>query len=295
MSLTAQQLEMRRHGIGGSEIAAVLGLSKFRGPWDVWLSKRHGVDQAANVDMERGTFLEPALIQWYLARTLKKAAMSAGTVKHARNAIALCTPDLMALDAGGIGRLVSIKAPRGGWDWGPEGTDEVPEEYLVQQQWEHAICASFMPVGSLDSTMDLAALVDGQLRIYPVEADLEVQGWLLESATEWWRRHIIEGVEPELDDGSGARAWLRRKYRGKGGTVRQATPQEMALLLALRDAKERVVDAEKQLETATRNIEDAIGEDAGVEADGIGRVTWKRDKNDVRVMRMKWPKERTQQ
>ena len=36
----AEWLNWRRTGLGGSDIAAVLGLSKWRTPWDVWADKK---------------------------------------------------------------------------------------------------------------------------------------------------------------------------------------------------------------------------------------------------------------
>ena len=37
--------------------------------------------------------------------------------------------------------------------------------------------------------MDLAALVNGELRVYPFTADAELQGWMLDDAEAWWKRH----------------------------------------------------------------------------------------------------------
>ncbi len=39
MTLTPQQHQARARGLGGSDIAAVLGLSRYRTPYEVWLEK----------------------------------------------------------------------------------------------------------------------------------------------------------------------------------------------------------------------------------------------------------------
>ena len=53
-----------------------------------------------------------------------------------------------------------------------------------------------MPAGALDAQMDLAALVNGELRVYPFTADAELQGWMLDDAEARWKRHITDGIEP---------------------------------------------------------------------------------------------------
>lgn len=39
MSLTAENIENRKKGIGASECAIVLGLCKYKSPYELWLEK----------------------------------------------------------------------------------------------------------------------------------------------------------------------------------------------------------------------------------------------------------------
>lgn len=47
MALTAEQLAHRANGIGGSELAAIMGISPFSGPYEIWNLKVNGVDDFA--------------------------------------------------------------------------------------------------------------------------------------------------------------------------------------------------------------------------------------------------------
>ena len=141
MSLTDAQRAIRKTGLGGSEIAAVLGLATrttedgaVRTGFDVWLSKTQGFESISTVDAERGIYLEPSVVEWYLARTGFARGMTLGTVRHKTRPVALCTPDALALKPDGVARLVSVKCPRHAHDWGEEGTDDVPQDYLLQLQ-----------------------------------------------------------------------------------------------------------------------------------------------------------------
>ena len=122
--------------------------------------------------------------------------MTLGTVRHATRPVALCTPDLLAIRPDNVGRLTSVKCPRHGWDWGPVRLRRRAAGLRAATSVEHAICSSFMPAGALDAQMDLAALVNGELRVYPFTADAELQGWMLDDAEAWWKRHITDGIEP---------------------------------------------------------------------------------------------------
>ena len=59
MNNRTEWLKERQQGIGGSEVAAVLGLSKWSTPFDVWLEKTSPIENAPpNLAMQLGTFLE---------------------------------------------------------------------------------------------------------------------------------------------------------------------------------------------------------------------------------------------
>lgn len=295
MSLTDAQRALRRTGIGGSEIAAVLGVATRKTEdgspktaFDTWFAKVHPMEQLNTVDAERGIYLEPGIGDWYLSRTGRARGMAPGTVRHATESVALCTPDLLALDEKGRARLVSIKAPRHSFEWGPDGSSDVPIDYVLQLQWEHLVCSSFMPAGALDDGLDLAAFVGGELRTYHFRADLEMQAWMLEGAKAWWAAYCGPiPTPPPLDDSAGARVWLKQRFPASKGEVRPASPHEEVLLLALREAEAAQKATEGVYDTARRRVEEAIGNDAGLES-SIGVVTWKSDAKNARRFLRHW-------
>lgn len=66
----AAWLEQRRTGIGGSDVAAVLGLSAFRTPTDVYLDKiGEGKPQEVSESMHFGTILEDVVADEFARRT----------------------------------------------------------------------------------------------------------------------------------------------------------------------------------------------------------------------------------
>ena len=64
--MDSELFELRRSGVGGSDVSAILGMNPWRGPFDVWLEKTGAVDQfGENPAMMRGRLFEPAIANWY--------------------------------------------------------------------------------------------------------------------------------------------------------------------------------------------------------------------------------------
>ncbi len=285
--LTPEQLEARRSGIGGSEIATILGLNPFSGPLDVYLSKVEGLDAVSNADMERGNFLEDGVAAWYAHREGVKLN-EPGAIIHATSKVARCTPDGLAfvnIHDNAV-RLVSIKCPRrAGEVWGETGGRQVPEYAALQLQWEDMCCRSRGL--SLLPESHLVALVEGDLRVYPVERDTELQDWLLEIGERWWARHVVAKVPPPLDGSDTAKEWLRRRFPRDTQPARAATLAEDLMLLDLKAAEDELALAEKDYDVARQRVEEAIADAGGIYSPA-GKVTWRTNKLGKRSFKPQW-------
>lgn len=289
MSLTPEQIEFRRDAIGGSEIAAVVGEHAFLSSFDLYAIKTGAYVVPQNDDMQRGTFLEPGVLAWYLERTGSAQSVGTGSVRHSTFSRAIATPDALVFPGFSTEsprRLLEIKCPRGSDGWGPDGSDEIPPGYLLQVQWTHAVLSSLVPV---DSEIHVAALIWGDLRIYKIQADPELQSYLFLAAQNWWTTHIDGKTPPELDGGPGAHSWLKSKFK-QTKQLREATAREELLMLGLRDAEAQAAEAEEQLATAKQLVCASIGEAEGITGP-VGSVTWRENKNGVRAVRTKWSEE----
>ena len=91
MSLTPEQLEVRKRSLGSTDSAAVLGLyhpemahlSKMKNATDVWLRLVHNIDLPRNDAMGRGIRVEPLLRDLY-RQTVGPVADPPGTLRHTR-------------------------------------------------------------------------------------------------------------------------------------------------------------------------------------------------------------------
>lgn len=281
--LTDEQRAMRPTFIGGSEIAAVNGLDPYRTRLDVYLSKVEGYEEPDNAAMERGRFFEPGVAAWYSHRT-GRVVLPCSTVRHPAVAFLGCTPDRIGMLDGHRPRDLSIKVP-GPYvreQWGDAGTDEVPVAYAVQVQWELLILVA---LEMSEPIADLAAPVDGDLRIYTLAADPELQGMLVEGAERFWRDHVEPKKPPPLDHTPSSARWLARRFQRDTQPLRNATLEDEVLAAELQEALATAAEATDRAMLLEHRVRERIGEASGIE--GLGwRITWKANKHGVRSFRL---------
>lgn len=183
-------------------IAAAVGLSRYRTPLDAYLDVRHEAPEfEVNENMKRGTYLEDGIRRWSADRLSTTWDVPDMPIVHPGNAWFTYSPD--GLEVGGK-RLLEVKAPGkfAAEEWGEDGTDHVPLEYLLQGAWGLAITGRDEAV--------FAAPIGGELRIYRHVRDLELEGKLIAKATAFINEHVIPGIPPPAVYGDDAT--LRRMY-----------------------------------------------------------------------------------
>jgi putative phage-type endonuclease len=182
--LTEQQIELRKKGIGGSEAAAVLGLSPYTTPLQVYLQKRGEIDVPQNEAMLWGSLKEPIIRQQYAERT-GRVVRTPEMLFHKQYPFILGNVDGVTDD----GRLVEIKTARMPDGWGESGSDEIPQPYFIQVQ--HYLAVTELPVA------DVAVLIgSADFRMYEIEADKEMQDLIIEGEVKFWE-NFLKQIPPE--------------------------------------------------------------------------------------------------
>lgn len=200
-------LERRRTGIGGSDIAAVLGISTFNTSYEIYLSKVEGYnkDLSDNFDVQLGILLEDAVAKLY-SKEKEKELFSTGQFKHKKYPYLIANPDRLIV---GEKKGLEIKTTKFADRklWGISGSRIIPENYYMQ-------VAHNMLVLDYDF-WDLALLVLGEskLRVYEFERDKEVDEIIIEGATKFWKEHVEKKSPPPIDYcHNGITNFLKQKY-----------------------------------------------------------------------------------
>lgn len=259
-------LDARDDGVGASEAAAALGLSRWESRYSKWGQKLHLVPPPEpTLAMEIGTATEE----------LNAARFEAETGFRTRRVRRLlrskARPHLLAsLDRDVVGEdaVLEEKWTERGDGYGEPGTDEVPDEVLCQVVQQMAVTGR--------SRAYVSVLFGGRRHgIYVVNRDPVAEEALLEGIDEFWD-FVQRRIQPPVDGGDATLRALAAAYPRDNGLEVLAEGTQAAFdldeLLAVRDA---ISTAERRKNDLQAAIEAAMGEASVLVAPGIGRVTWK--------------------
>lgn len=240
---------IRRTGIGGSDVAAVLGVSPWRTAYEVFLDKRGELPpQEESEPMRWGTLLEPVIRQRYADKTGSPVITIPTTFRSEAYPWMIANLDGIRRD-NATPRLFEAKTARSGEDWGEPGSDEVPLAYLLQVQ-------HYMTVTPFKLT-DIAVLIGGNdFRIYTVEADRELQEMLIEAEAEFWHRVKANDPPPPVDLQD-----TRRRYgslSAKGSVT--AREEDLLTLERLRETRQLLSELGEAEDEAKARLMKVIGE-----------------------------------
>lgn len=181
-----QWLKDRRKGIGGSDVASIVGLSPFKTAYQVYQEKREEVeDWKGNEGTDWGKRMEPMIRQWYSDHTGRAVRVPEEIITNAKYPFLLSSLDGFTDDQRGV----EIKTSRSMKGWGEPGTNEIPDYYMLQVQ--HYMVVTAFPV--FDVPVSIAG---GSPEIYEVPADPELQEMIIDACAEFWKR-VVEGIPPD--------------------------------------------------------------------------------------------------
>lgn len=270
--MNALDTAVRATGIGASEIAAIVGLSPYTSPLDIYLRKVGLTEEFAGNESSRwGIRLEPAIAEAYTAETgIELTGDGRTTIVHPVHEFALCTPDRIAADRS---RVVEIKTAgiRMAHLWGEPGSDDVPEYYLTQVAWQMAVL-------DIDAA-DIAVLIGGSdFRIYSVPRDRELEEALIEAARRFWYDNVMAHEAPSPRDSDEYARVLAAKYpTDRIPDLIEADGETVEAVHALRELRAEIKRLQADELEAENLIKAAIGEHAGVFGH-FGKITWKATK-----------------
>jgi putative phage-type endonuclease len=134
--------EFRRWRLGGSEIAAVLGLSPYESPLSLWLRKMGlAGPQQKRAEMEWGNRLEPVVADKFFEADGRWpwGIGTPATYTHPERDWQAASPDRFVSystpAAGYADSILEVKTAPYGDGWGIPGTDQIPVYYRCQVLW----------------------------------------------------------------------------------------------------------------------------------------------------------------
>lgn len=278
----------RRSGLGGSDLGAILGLNAHRTGFTVWQEKTGRAEPfAGNLQTRFGTYAEEFVAREYSERTGRQVQRYNAMLRH-RKAPLIGHVDRLVVPVGAkrashrheIRTSLGLEAKTAhalaaarSDEWGEDGTDQVPQSYLVQ-------CAAYMALTECQH-WDLACLFgNSDFRVYHLARDLELEGMLLEEATRWWQDHVIADVPPDPSSEAEARQWWAAHVPGK---VIDLDDDTAALLRAYAALKEREKTVETEMKAVRDRLIPALADADAVAYAGVTIATYRANKDSVKI------------
>ncbi len=277
--------------IGGSDAAAILGLSPYRTIGEVWLEKIRAQDALENETplddpdvptrfTRWGKKWEPLIIEEYAEQTQNRVEMPGLTLyRHPEHPFIGGTIDATAVTPFGDKRIVEAKTTDGflQWReqiWGPSGSSEVPDWYLVQ-------LFQYLVVRRHEGFLvgDFAVLIGGNdFRILPVEWEQDFEDLLLERLVWFWRL-VTRREPPPFDYQAKGAVELQKRIWNKvnpGSSITVPStyslgpdrPSIMELIIEHDDMKAVAEEATARQEAAKAELIHMAGENSRVMIEG---------------------------
>ncbi len=276
-------LAERKTGLGATDISAVLGYNPHRSAVQVFLEKTgRAVDESQSMRLRFGQHNEEFVAKEYERVTGFKVQRYTAMLRHPEFPNIIGHVDRLVVPPGQkvAAHRREIRTDRGlecktvdsyvfrySGEWGEPGTDQVPVIYLIQS-------GTYMGLTNC-SRWDLAALVGsgaGDLPIYHLARDRDLEEEIFRRAQEWWNRHVANDCAPEPQSEDDV-ALLYPQARQKESVL--ATPEIVTTVAELRNVKEALVQLEQTEADLAMVIKRHMGHaDTLLGPDGKKLATW---------------------
>ena len=276
--LTDQQKEMRKNGLGATDCAAVMGLSPYRTPYELWMIKTGRMEEEAILNDDRLRLRhahEETIANEYAHRNNVSLRRVNQTVYHKRLPFMLCHLDRVIT---GKRKIVECKSSSGFLrsTWGENGSDEAPIHYLLQVQHQLA-CSGY-------DDADIAALIDiDDYRIYPTPRNEKIIQKIEDACEKFWNENVLADIPPPPT----TRGDLKLMYPLNNGKFIEGSYEIIDLL----DHVNRIKTNQKQLEVNREKVEKEIiqfiADNDGIKVGEDILATFQANKNGTRVLRIK--------
>ncbi|MEV8635194.1 lambda-exonuclease family protein [Streptosporangium sp. NPDC051023] len=267
-------LEVRRTGVGGSDVAAILGMDAHRGPLHVYLSKRGELAERRDPRLDRaarrGHKLEGLVAELFEEESGHGVLQSPGTLQHTDRPWMLANCDRLVVESA---TLATWSEPHPDIPLGPGYPDatavlecksrtwrsarredwhgeEPPDGPALQAYWYLAVTGY--------PRAYVAGLIDDDLAWFRLERDEELIGHLVQLVTEFWERHVLAGVEPDPGDLEATDELLGHLWDVRPESVKFFAGAEVAEIEALVTERDAIVAQRKELKRDLGRIENRL-------------------------------------
>jgi putative phage-type endonuclease len=258
--MNQQEYEFHQKHLGGSDIGVLLGLNKYKTPYQLWQEKTGKTERSVeNPYMKRGRMLEPIVAQFYEEETGKKLKVDGNLRTH------LKYPQLGGL----IDRVIDMGKP-GVWEgktassWAIKAWNErIPMNYYVQLI--HYLLITGWEYGEMSVLNVDKWILDNM----PFEPDPKIFEMIINEGCGWWDKYVIKDMPPPME------APDYKLISPVHGKKVQIFVGNIGLPEKISQYKERIKTLETEMEGLENQLKENIGDADVLVQDERVLATWK--------------------
>lgn len=263
MNDRAAWLEERRKGVGGSDAAAALGLSKRMSPMALYADKiGEGEPKEENDAMRFGTLLEP------IVRQEAERRLGTTIVFGQPPVVSPVYPWMRVNLDGRISDSVifEAKTARSDAGWGEVGSDDIPQEYVIQNQHAMIVTGAVL--------VEVAVLIAGSdFRLYRQQHNPSLAELIIEGERAFWQC-VTTRTPPDPT----TLAEINLRWRQAESRSIELSPEGAAAVRRLAEIREQIKELEAEGDQCEKIVKSELREADVATADGVIAVTWKQAK-----------------
>lgn len=188
--LSEQQLANRSKGLGGSDIAPILGKSPYRTALDIFAEKTGKVareDLSHNENVAAGNYMESGIAQLYAWKNGIEIYPFTDTIFHPDYPFLLANPDYYDNEGGVIEiKNMDVDVAR---SYGWPNNFQAPTHYMIQ-----LIYYCWM-VGATYGKL-VCFITGSRYEVTHYERDESIEQWMSTNAIHFWQEHVLKEVPP---------------------------------------------------------------------------------------------------
>jgi len=263
----------RAQGIGGSDVAAILGISPWRSAWDVWAEKTGDpsfTPQEESAAMRFGSLMEKVLADVYEQdHPGRKIRMLGGAhtdpIWHPNRINYAHIDGTISGDEEGVWEGKTARNDR-------EWQEGVPEYYKAQVH-------SYLAV-TQEKWCDVTVFFRDTATFahYRIESDPATEAGIIAASEKFWNENVVPCLPPPVDGSPGASRYLSAKYPASTTDDLLAYERDFAVAVdTLLLVRSKIAGYGEQEARLINVLKSHMGEYPRAEGPGWS-VTWKRSK-----------------
>jgi putative phage-type endonuclease len=258
-------LETRKKSIGGSDIAAICGLSRYKSAIDVWADKTgRSQETPDNEAMRIGRDLEDYVAKRFCEETGLKVQRSNYIWYHDSHIWASANLDREIV---GGDSLLECKTTSI-YNTDKWADDKIPDDYYCQVQW-------YLGVRGYSHAYLACLILNHSLQIREIGRDDEIVDGLLDTAKDFWDNYVLTDTMPPPDGSKAASDIIKTIYADPDDALPPVDLHGLTDALKRYDEISAQVDSlERESDQIKQQIQIGMG-DAETGFSGTRKITWK--------------------